>query len=221
MPSFPGRVPIIGIVARLQVPWVAGGVNPFEGNSTLLPFRHVNLYGHYVVRGLPGRIGEVMRTVEATLYRLDRGRIIEKIWPLSLVRAYAYRDDRGLAMVLSVVCTLLLAVTGFGIVGITSHWVAQRHRAIGVRRALGATRADILKYVQTENFLICAVGVIAGVGLSLAGNLWMVRHFALPRLDPKYTLTGTFLIVVLGQLAALWPALRAASIPPAAATRAL
>jgi putative ABC transport system permease protein len=221
MPSFPGKVPIVGVLARLQVPWVAGGVNRFEGNSTLLPFRQVNAYGHYLVRARPGRISEVMHEVEATLNKLDRRRVIEKIWPLTVQRAYAYRDDRGLAVVLSVVCSALLAVTGFGIIGITSHWVSQRRRHIGIRRALGATRANILRYFQIENLLISVAGVIAGIGLALAGNLWMVRHYAMVRLGPEYTLTGALLLLLLGQLAALWPALRAAAISPADATRAL
>ena len=217
--SFPNKAPIVGVVGRLQVPWVAGGVNQFEGNSTLLPFRQVNLYGHYLVRAAPGRIDEVMRAVEAALYQLDRRRVLEKIRPLTVARVYAYRNDRGLAVILSVVSAVLLAVTGFGIIGITSHWVSQRRRYIGIRRALGATRADILRYFQIENLLICATGAVAGIALSLVGNLWMVRHFAMARLDWRYVVGGAICIMLLGQLAAFWPALRAAAIPPASAAR--
>ena len=221
IPSFPDKAPIVGIVKRLEVPWVAGGVNQFDGNSTLLPFRQVNLYGHYLVRAAPGRIGAVMRAVETRLYKIDGRRVIEKMRPLSLARAYAYRDDIGLAVVLSVVCAVLLAVTGFGIVGITSHWVSQRRRHIGIRRALGATRAGILRYFQIENLLICLTGVLAGIALALIGNLFMVRHFAMARLDFKYVAGGAVCILLLGQLAAFWPALKAAAIPPASAARAM
>src|SRR3546814_12788772 len=49
-----------------------------------------------------------------------------------------------------------------GIVGLSSFWVGQRRRSIGVRRALGATRGDILRYFQTENALIVGIGVEIG-----------------------------------------------------------
>jgi ABC-type antimicrobial peptide transport system permease subunit len=43
-----------------------------------------------------------------------------------------------------------LIITAFGIVGLTSYWVSQRRRQIGIRRALGATRQAILRYFQTR-----------------------------------------------------------------------
>jgi putative ABC transport system permease protein len=118
-----------------------------------------------------------------------------------------------------VVCGALLAVTAFGIVGLTSYWVAQRSRQIGIRRALGATRNAIVSYFQTENFLIAAAGAIVGVALAMALNLWMMSFFATERLNGSYALVGAVMVLVLGQAAALWPALKAASIPPALATR--
>jgi hypothetical protein len=54
---------------------------------------------------------------------------------------------------------MLLAITAAGIVGLTSFWVGQRRKQIGVRRALGATRGDILSYFLTENLLIGIGGV--------------------------------------------------------------
>jgi len=51
-------------------------------------------------------------------------------------------------------------------------------------------------------------------------NLWMVTSFEMLRIDPVYVLSGAVAVMLLGQFAVLWPALRAASIPPALATRA-
>jgi putative ABC transport system permease protein len=134
-------------------------------------------------------------------------------------RVTAYRDDRGLAVILAVVCAALVAVTGFGIVGLTSYWVSQRRRQIGIRRALGATRGAILRYFQTENLLIASAGAVVGVGLAIGINLWMVSSFEMPRLNFVWTLVGAVAVLLLGQLAVLWPAMRAASLPPALATR--
>jgi putative ABC transport system permease protein len=122
---------------------------------------------------------------------------------------------------LGVVSALLLAVTGFGIVGLTTYWVSQRRRQIGMRRALGARRADILAYFHTENLLIVAVGCMLGIVLGLAMNTVMASSMQLTRMSVAYVCFGALIVLVLCQLAVLWPALRAASIPPATATRGL
>jgi putative ABC transport system permease protein len=160
-----------------------------------------------------------MKAVEKKLIETDRLRVLEQIQPQTEARREAYRDDRGLAVILAIVCTALLAVTAFGIVGLTSYWVAQRRRQIGIRRALGATRNAIVRYFQTENFLIAAAGAAAGVGLSVALNLWMMSFLAMERLDSLYAVVGAVVVLLLGQAAVLWPALKAASVPPALATR--
>jgi putative ABC transport system permease protein len=216
------RVPIVGVVDRLQVPWTQSGGwgSKFSENSSIMPFRFVASYIHYIVRAQPGQIKQVQKAAEKTLIDLDRARVIEKNWTLMEARADAYQDDRGLVVILSVVCAALVAVTAFGIVGLTSYWVAQRRRQIGIRRALGATRQAIVRYFQTENFLIAAAGSLIGVGLAIALNLWMVSTFEMERLHTGYAFIGALLVLLLGQLAVLWPALKAASVPPALATRA-
>jgi putative ABC transport system permease protein len=119
-----------------------------------------------------------------------------------------------------VVCAALVAVTAFGVVGLTSYWVAQRRRQIGIRRALGATRYAIVRYFQTENLLIAAGGAALGVALALSLNLWMVTTFEMERLHLSYAVVGAFFVMLLGQAAVLWPAVKAAFAPPALVTRA-
>jgi putative ABC transport system permease protein len=97
--------------------------------------------------------------------------------------------------------------------------VAQRRRQIGIRRALGATKNAIVRYFQTENLMIAVAGALAGVALALVVNVWMMNSFAAQRLNVAYVLVGAVLVLLLGQAAVLWPALKAASIPPALATR--
>ncbi len=110
-------------------------------------------------------------------------------------------------------------MTAFGIIGLTSYWVSQRRRQIGVRRALGATAGNILRYFHTENLLIVGAGSLLGILLGLAANLWMIRGIEQARLPPLYLIVGTLGVVALGQLAVLWPALRATAVPPAIAAR--
>jgi putative ABC transport system permease protein len=217
-----GSAPIVGIVDRLQVPWVSatGWGSKFNDNSALMPFKLATRLSYYVVRARPGQIAAAMREAENKLLSINRGRVIDGVRSMRQARKDIYRDDRGLAVILGTVCAALVTVTSFGIVGLTSYWVAQRRRQIGIRRALGATRQGIVRYFQTENLLIAASGAATGVGLAVALNLWMVTSFELPRLHLGYVIVGAVVVLLLGQAAVLWPALRAASVPPALATRA-
>jgi len=124
-----------------------------------------------------------------------------------------------MAWMLVGVCVLLLVVTAVGIVGLTSFWVAQRRRQIGIRRAIGATRGDILRYFQTENFLIASLGIVLGMALAYGLNRLLMAHYELARLPGYYLPVGALVLWVLGQLAVLGPALRAARVPPVVATR--
>jgi putative ABC transport system permease protein len=213
-------VPIIGIVDRLQGPMtVATGLySTFAENSVLTPYRLIGETSVYMVRAQPGQRDAVMKAAEAKLFSLDDNRIL-KSRSMAQVRADAYRGAHGLIVLLSAICTALLVVTAFGIIGLTSYWVAQRRQQIGIRRALGATRRAIVRYFQTENFMIAAAGAAIGIAFAIALNLWMVHSFEMVRMGNSRAIAGAIIILLLGQSAVLWPALRAASIPPALATR--
>lgn len=211
---------IIGIVDRLVGSW--GGSTfgtEFPENSFLLPLLFAYDGGYYIVRTKPGQQLAVMKSIEKTLLDSNHNRVIQDVRPFNETRARAYRDYRALSLILGTVCGLLLTVTAFGIVGLTTYWVAQRRRQIGVRRALGARRVDILRYFQTENLLIAGAGGVVGIILALAGNLWLVTNLQMARMGIGYVLAGAMIVLGLSQAAAVFPAMRAASLPPAMATR--
>jgi putative ABC transport system permease protein len=216
-------MPIVGIVDRLQGPFVttSGSFGTFENNSVIAPWRPAGPYCVYIVRAAERQLAGLMKIAESRLYAVSRERLISQVESLPEARRDDYREYRGLATMLGAVCALLLAVAAFGIVGLTSYWVSRRRRQIGVRRTLGATRLEIVQHFQTENFLMSLAGAVAGVGLAIGGNLWMVESLSMTRLPLHYVWLGAAAIVLLGQVAVLWPALRAASIPPAMATRSV
>src|SRR5688572_4108029 len=120
---------------------------------------------------------------------------------------------------LSVLIWLMISVTALGIVGLASFYVNVRRKQIGTRRAVGARRVDILRYFMVENWLLTTGGVVVGAILSFALSFWLSNQFELPKLSPVYVVVGVVLMWIVGQLAVLVPAQRAASIPPAIATR--
>jgi putative ABC transport system permease protein len=212
--------PIIGIVDRLQGPFVAatGFMSTFADNSVLAPYRPLGDSSTYVVRTKPGHLDQAMKEAPIKLTRINGRRIIDAK-SMSRIRANAYRSARSLALLLGAVSSILVAVTAFGMVGLTSYWVAQRRRQIGIRRALGATQLAILRHFQKENFLIAATGVMAGVLLALGLNIWLASRFEMVRLDTAYLIGSGLTMLGLGQIAAFWPALRASRLPPALAIR--
>ncbi len=212
--------PIIGIIDRLQGPFVAatGFMSTFTENSVLAPFRPLGDSSTYVVRAKPGSLNDVMKRAQSKLEGINGVRIISAR-SMNEVRARAYRSNRGLTLILGAVAFILVAVTAFGMAGLTSYWVAQRRRQIGIRRALGATRRAILRFFQMENFLIALSGVVVGIFLAIALNLWLVSRFEMVRLGPSYIIAGGLIMLLLGQIAVFWPAMRASQVPPALAVR--
>ena len=165
-----------------------------------------------------------MRDAPKALYAQSRMRIIDRkdgVMTFAQVRQHAYEPDRGMAILMGVISLVLLAITAAGIVGLTSVWVGQRRKQIGVRRALGATRGDILNYFLTENLLIAIGGVLVGAVLAIGINLWMVTQFEMARLSLAYVVVGVIALLLLGQGAVLAPALRASQVSPVEATRSV
>ena len=216
--TYKSKAPIVGIVERLQQPWVSVTNNRVEF-AMLQPYRFVEQYSHYIVRAKPGQLKAAMKSAEKQLLAISRGRINDKTRTIAESRHRAYRDDRGLAIILGVVSVVLLIVTAFGIIGVTSFWVSQRRRQIGIRRAMGASRTAILRYFQTENLMIATAGAVLGILLALTLNFWMAGKFEMARLSIGSTVVAAVIVVLLGQIAVLWPALRAASISPVVAIR--
>jgi putative ABC transport system permease protein len=175
----------------------------------------------YLLRTLPQDRRRVLGAAAAALKHADPARVITHTRTYDQVREDYFRDDRAMAGMLVSVIVAVLLVTGLGIVGLASFWVAQRRKQIGIRRALGATRTDILRYFQTENFLIVSLGIFAGMILTYGLSLWLMRHYELPRLPLAYLPIGAIALWLIGQLAVLGPAMRAAAVPPVVATRSV
>ena len=120
---------------------------------------------------------------------------------------------------LNAVMGLLLLVTALGIVGLTSFSVAERRRQIGTRRALGATRRDVVRYFLLENWLVTTCGAVLGVGLALALNVGLLNVVEGSRIGWQVLAAGVVLLWAIGLGSALGPALRASQVAPAIATR--
>jgi putative ABC transport system permease protein len=209
---------IVGVIDKLQSPWAQ--IKDENAESTLISaVRMKSDYSVFLVRTEPGQVDRVMRDAEAALLKAEPRRLILGKDTLVEDRARRYRDDKAVAMMLMTVTALLLLVTASGIIGMATLWVNQRRKQIGVRRALGARRFDILRYFLVENLLITTGGIVLGLVLAMGLNQLLVSKLELERLPLGYLAIGAAVLWVLGLLAVYGPAWRASSTAPAIATR--
>jgi putative ABC transport system permease protein len=212
---------VVGVVDLLARPNEYGGAKSAAYAMAVPLTIPYTKGGNYLLRVDPARRAEVLAAVEGTLNRIDPNRILLKRQAFGEVRKEHFRNDRAMAGLLVGVSIALLLITALGVVGLASFWVQQRTRQIGIRRALGATRTDILRYFQTENFILTTLGIMLGMALAYALNLWLTNKYQVPRLPAEFLPVGAGLLWLLGQVAVLGPALRASLISPAAATRSV
>ena len=175
----------------------------------------------YLVRTQPGKVDAMMATVEAALRKRDPNRVVGKLRSVQNFKQSSYSGDSLMAVTLSVVTGLVLVFSALGIFGLATFNVNTRTRQIGTRRAVGARKRDIVSYFMAENWMVTTLGVLVGCGLALAVGYWLSNQFDLPRLDLYYLVGGVAGLWALGQLAAWQPALRAAKVSPAMATRSV
>ncbi|MEN1957084.1 FtsX-like permease family protein [Luteimonas sp. MJ204] len=216
-------VRIVGVVAHLIRPSSLGGP---EGSqySMILPVRvSYDLGGQYIIRTTPERRQEILASAADALRANGPRRIIleENTRTFRELRDQYYQQQRSMVWLLGIVCIALLLITALGIVGLASFWVQQRSKQIGIRRALGATRGQILRYFQTENFILATIGIVVGMVLAFGINQMLMGRYELPRLPLVYLPVGAVVLWLLGQIAVLGPARRAAAVPPAVATRSV
>ncbi|MBI3230873.1 MAG: FtsX-like permease family protein [Burkholderiales bacterium] len=213
------EVRIIGVVERLQTvaakPGVAGEY------SVIKPVRFARSNLRFAVRTAPGQRDRVMKDAEVAMRKISNEPFVITTKSSEKDREKRYSNDKALAGMLLVISGLLLLITASGIVGMSSLWLAQRRKQIGVRRALGARKRDILRYFLLENALITCSGIAIGFVLALGLNQLLVSQLSMQKLPLPYLATGASMFLLLGLASVFGPALRATAISPALATRSV
>jgi putative ABC transport system permease protein len=162
---------------------------------------------------------EVMQTVRQKMPALNPDRVVKSVHALSRYKKWVYLRERITVIFLVITTTLLLAIAALGVFGLATFNVSTRTKQIGIRRAVGARKRDVIHHFMVENGLITSAGVVIGCALALAMGYGLSLYYQLPRLDLYYLVGGVLILWFIGQLAAWQPARRAATVPPSVATR--
>lgn len=208
---------IIGMTDEMRI----AGASEAAGDSLVIfPSRPSATAGiDYLVRTRPGRRDALMREAAKHLADSNSDRVLNWSRPLAFFKWNADAANRDMAICLTVITALLLAITCLGIFGLVTFNVGSRTRQIGTMRAVGARRRDVVAHFMVENAIVLTLGVIAGCMLALGVGYWLSLRYGLPRLDLYYLVGSVLALWGIGQLAAWYPARRAASVPPSVATR--
>jgi putative ABC transport system permease protein len=161
-----------------------------------------------------------MRAIGTAIHRLNPEIFVLQEHELSwLLDTQAWGRERFLASLFGIFAILALVLSAAGIYSVVSYTVSQRTREFGVRMALGARRANVIRLVLQSSLLTVAAGAAVGVALSLAlGKLVATSANATTR-DPAMLLAVSGVLFAITALACLYPAWRAASIDPIKAIR--
>jgi putative ABC transport system permease protein len=130
------------------------------------------------------------------------------------------RSDRAMAILSGAFGALAVCLATLGLYGVMSYMVARRRKEIGVRMALGADRRRVVQLVLKEAVLLLAVGLAAGVALSLwTTQLAQKLLFGVQPRDALSLAGAVLLLSAIAMLAGYIPARRAAAEDPMSAVR--
>jgi putative ABC transport system permease protein len=239
---------VVGVAAERMPTGGSGGSQAAEefNNDVYIPFR--TSFGRFgttiFIRQSGSRSGEQVRFNQITL-KIDHMDHVEqtgiavrdwlqanhlrKDWavtiPLDRLREAERARDRY-KMLLVVIASISLAVGGIGIMNIMLATVTERTREIGIRRALGAKRKDIVSQFLIEAVVQTTIGGLAGVLLGLLivfGVPYIGSHFFEANWPAKLHVPSIFLglsfAIFVGVVFGLYPAWRASRLDPIEALR--
>lgn len=178
----------------------------------------------FLVRTEPGRAPEVRAAAMRVLATSSGGapdpdRLVSaRLFSLQGTRSAVAAS--GTVAILGVVAGCLGVVSILGNLAVAAFFVGDRRRVIGLRRALGATRLDVLHYLLVENFLATQIGNALGLVLTVLFLPGAQKRFAGLHMSLADVLIAAAMLSLSGALATLIPAWRAMRIPPSEISRA-
>jgi predicted permease len=184
---------------------------PFEQS----PLSYINLVTR--VTGDPARLAAPVRNA---LRGLDKGLPLPDVSPMRSVLAASIAQRRFILLLLALFAAIALALAAVGVYGVISYAVARRTHEIGIRMALGARRADVLRLVIGRSLGLTVCGVGAGLaGALLLSGLMASLLYGVPPTDLPTFAGVALLLSGVAALASYLPARRAMAVDPGVALR--
>jgi predicted permease len=210
----PEKIPVIGVVSNAHDLGLESEAQP----EMYLP--GFGLHAVLLVRTFadPASLESMVRNAVRTL---DPDQPIYHVQTVDALMSNSMARQKLTAMLLGIFSVVALALAAIGIYGVLSYSVAQRSREIGVRMAVGATRAHILRLVLSQAAQFTGLGLAAGVGTALlSARITKGLLYDTGTADPLSVFIAIGSLALAAAMAAIIPAIRAASANPNEALRA-
>jgi putative ABC transport system permease protein len=170
-----------------------------------------------VARGDPAAIEHAVR---AAVLSVDPGAAITRMEPMTDVMAASVGAPRFYLGLIGTFALVAVALAVAGLYGVMSYAVAQRTRELGIRAALGSSRARTLRTVAERGMRLVGIGVVGGaIGAALATRVLASLLYGVSPADALTWVVATLTLVAAGVMASLIPAVRATRVDPVIAIR--
>ena len=173
----------------------------------------------WVVR-TPGNPAALVPSVRKAIWAIDRDLPISRVRTMERVRTQSLASQRFDLVLLGLFACLAVVLASAGVHGVTAYLVAQRTHEIGIRVALGAQGADILKSILGQGIRLACIGLVLGLAAALVlTRLMKSLVYSISPMDPV-SLAGAAILLGSVTLAACYiPARRALRVDPMVALR--
>jgi predicted permease len=160
------------------------------------------------------------RDVERELQVLEPNLVFLELAPIQRMIATSLLPVSLASALLGGLAALAMLLAALGLYGVVAFTVAQRRREIGVRMALGASRARVVRAIMREALVMVSAGAVVGLGVAGgAAHALSAVLFGVTPFDPVSYAIAVAIVAATAVGSSVWPARRAASIDPIAALR--
>ncbi len=214
--NVPNPVEVAGVVADVR----QAGLDDAPRPTIYLSNDQVPMFFASIVARAKGDPRQIMSSVEAAIHRADPEQAVSGMRTMDDVLSDSVSRPRFQALLLAVFAGLAMGLAAIGVYGVISYSVGQRTQEIGIRIALGAGHADVVRMVMNEAVRLAGLGLALGLlGAMLFTRAMRSLLFEINPTDPL-TLAGVSLVVVVAAALATWvPARRAMKVDPMMALR--
>ncbi|MDP2561283.1 FtsX-like permease family protein [Psychrobium sp. 1_MG-2023] len=175
----------------------------------------------YIVQVEPGQLAQVQEKLRDTILSVHPERDITRIQSMPERLTHFFSEETGLASLFAVLSFLMVGVTVVSSFAHAHFHVTQQRKYIGIRRALGARKKDIMLYVFSENWLMSLIASIIGIFAVIGLNIMLSQVIEIDKPDVMLYCLAVLTIFLAGTLATWLPAFKTTKISPVTATRTL
>lgn len=198
---------------------------PFEQQPAVFPggVARGHLHEVLVVRANEGQLQSgagLVASLRNAIAEIDANQTVTDVMTMNEVLAQSLGDWRGYMRVLGIFATMAVLLAAVGIYGVMSYSVNERRQEFGIRMALGAQGADILRLVARLMLKLTCIGIVVGVGLAM-GLMRLIQTFlyGVKPTDPLTYVVVALFLAVIAAVACYLPARRAVKVDPLVALR--